>query len=899
MDPIRVLVVDDEPAMAMVTKLYLEDRNGYACDVCASAPEALHKLEASPFDIIVSDYQMPGMDGIAFLKAVRARFEYIPFILFTGRSREDVVIEALNNGADFYLQKGVDPEAQFAELAHKIRHAFERRRSNEALLESESLKRIILDNVTEDVVFQDAECRIIWANRAAHYSTGRLGEEIAGRYCYEVWQKRSQPCENCPVLMAIHTGEPHAGLTTVPGGGEWIVQGIPVRDAKGDIIGAVRTGLEVTALKAVEDERMQSKEQLDLAIEAANLAVWDWYPAERRVLYSDVYAAMLGYGPDDLALHDGTFAHMVHPDDLPATVRAIHEHFEGNTPIAKAEFRMRCRDGAWKWIYACGRAVERDNDGTPLRVVGVHQDINECKAMEQTLRESEQRLKTAIEGAGICVWEKDLRSARVINTDNIAGILGYAPEELETADKDPQAWVHPADLAGVQAALAGNLSGIAEFAEATFRLKSGDGTWKWFTTRGRTVEWDAQGTPIRRLGILQDITTNKNLESQIIAGRDLAFGLAGASSPEKAFSLCISFAMDVSGMDCGGLFLYDEESGEMILVHAVGLSDGFVKKEAEKKRSPGRIREVLEGGPRYPGLADLDDYHRQLLGEEGIRAVAVLPVLFEGRPIGCINIASHTQDEIPEESRKALEAMTAEIGSAIARIQAREGLKKSNEALKSANHVLNLLSSVTRHDILNQVSALKAYLILIEEDGLESPCTRDFCRRMKAITDTIRRQITFTGDYQNMGERDPEWQHVVSVMERAAAAAVMNGIHLDVAAGSLEVFADPMLEKVFFNLLENAVSHGQCVSRISVAVREVDGHALLIVEDDGVGIPGDMKQHIFEKGVGANTGYGLFLVREILEITGMTIQETGEEGEGARFEIHIPEGRWRTGTSYE
>ena len=769
MDPIRVLVVDDEPAMAMVTKLYLEDRNGYACDVCASAPEALHKLEASPFDIIVSDYQMPGMDGIAFLKAVRARPEYIPFILFTGRSREEVVIEALNNGADFYLQKGVDPEAQFAELAHKIRHAFERRRSNEALLESESLKRIILDNVTENVVFQDAECRIIWANRAAHYSTGRLGEEIAGRYCYEVWQKRSQPCENCPVLMAIHTGEPHVALTHTPGGGEWIMRGTPVRDAKGTIVGAVRTGLEVTALKAVEGERMQSKEQLDLAIEAANLAVWDWYPTKKVMRYSDAYAAMLGYAPEELELRDGTFAHMVHPDDLPATVRAIHEHFEGNTPIAKAEFRMRCRDGTWKWIYACGRAVERDEDGGPVRMAGLHQDI----------------------------------------------------------------------------------------------------------------------------------TKKKQLESQIIAGRDLAFGLAGASSPEEVFSLCVSFAMDISGMDCGGLFLYDEESRELRLAHAVGLSDRFVKKEAGKTRDPGTIQEILGGGAQYPGLADLDDYHRQLLEEEGIRAVAVLPVLFEGRPIGCINIASHTQDEIPEESRKALEAMTAEIGSAIARIQAREGLKKSNEALKSANHALNLLSSVTRHDILNQVSALKAYLILLEEDGLESPCTRDFCRRMKAITDTIRRQIIFTGDYQNMGEKDHEWQHVVSVMERAAAGAVMNGIHLDVAAGSLEIFADPMLEKVFFNLLENAVSHGQCVSRISVAVREADGHALLIVEDDGVGIPGDMKQHIFEKGVGANTGYGLFLVREILEITGMTIQEIGEEGEGARFEIHIPEGRWRTGTSYE
>jgi len=83
---------------------------------------------STTYDAIVSDYQMPEMDGIEFLKTVRGSGSDMPFIIFTGKGREDVVIEAINNGADFYLQKGGNPKAQFAELSHKIKHAVRERR---------------------------------------------------------------------------------------------------------------------------------------------------------------------------------------------------------------------------------------------------------------------------------------------------------------------------------------------------------------------------------------------------------------------------------------------------------------------------------------------------------------------------------------------------------------------------------------------------------------------------------------------------------------------------------------------------------------------------------------------------------------------------------------------------
>ena len=113
---ISVLYVDDEPGLLEIGKAFLEQGGSFSVTIVTSAPDALALMTAQDFDLILSDYQMPVMDGITFLKEVRLQFADLPFILFTGRGREEVVIEAINNGVDFYLQKGGDPLAQFAEL---------------------------------------------------------------------------------------------------------------------------------------------------------------------------------------------------------------------------------------------------------------------------------------------------------------------------------------------------------------------------------------------------------------------------------------------------------------------------------------------------------------------------------------------------------------------------------------------------------------------------------------------------------------------------------------------------------------------------------------------------------------------------------------------------------------
>lgn len=140
---ISVLYVDDEPALLDVAKIFLERSGTIHVDTLTSVEEAMDRIRATPYDAIISDYQMPHMDGISFLKTLRSEFPTLPFIIFTGKGREDVVIEALNCGADHYLQKGGDPKAQFAELRHNIGRAVERRRANDTIIHLNRLYSVL------------------------------------------------------------------------------------------------------------------------------------------------------------------------------------------------------------------------------------------------------------------------------------------------------------------------------------------------------------------------------------------------------------------------------------------------------------------------------------------------------------------------------------------------------------------------------------------------------------------------------------------------------------------------------------------------------------------------------------------------------------------------------------
>ena len=176
-----VLYVDDEPALLEIVKLFLEGTDEFVVETKTSAQDGLDLLKDHIFEAIISDCQMPGMDRIVFLKAVRERFGDIPFILFTGMGREEVVIDPINNGADFYIQKGGDPTAQFVELAHKIRQAIGRKRAESSLKDSERRLSDIIDFLPDATFAIDRSGHVIAWNRTIEEMTGVPSGEMFGK----------------------------------------------------------------------------------------------------------------------------------------------------------------------------------------------------------------------------------------------------------------------------------------------------------------------------------------------------------------------------------------------------------------------------------------------------------------------------------------------------------------------------------------------------------------------------------------------------------------------------------------------------------------------------------------------------------------------------------------------
>jgi PAS domain S-box-containing protein len=219
--------------------------------------------------------------------------------------------------------------------------------------------------------------------------------------------------------------------------------------------------------------------------------------------------------------------------------------------------------------------------------------------------------------------------------------------------------------------------------------------------------------------------------------------------------------------------------------------------------------------------------------------------------------------------------------------------KQAENMITLANHKLALMNDVSYQYIQNKVTALRGFAELSKEVNNEAERLA-FIEKGAHILADIHLLIKNTQEYQEIGSIQPRWIPVEQSIRIAASfVSPKKGISIETVLPELELYSDPLLEKIFSNLIENAVIHGKTATRIMFSCEERPDGLILICEDDGVGISPDVKARLFDRSVGEKIHFGLFFVRECLTLSGMTIAETGKPGKGARFEITVPKGMFR------
>jgi len=477
----------------------------------------------------------------------------------------------------------------------------------------------------------------------------------------------------------------------------------------------------------------------------------------------------------------------------------------------------------------------------------LEKQIQEHLRVQNALKESEENYRRIVETANEGIWVVDPGYNVTFANWKVTDILGYSQDEL--IGRNAADFLFPEDIQDHESKMHTRIEGNSETYERRFRRKNGSVCW--MLVSASPVK-DNAGEFRGSFGMMTDITDRKRLESEL-------------EQKSKHYELLLQTSTDaIHIIDKNGNLREWNDAFLSHLGYSANEAASLNVKDWDTQLSLNQVRERLES--KQVKCIEFETCHHRKDGSLCNVEITATSVTIDG------------EDMLYASARDITDRKFAE------------------DAIKKANKQVSLLTSITRHDILNQLTMLEGYIGILKKQ-LGNEKFADLIQKEENVAKTIHSQIVFTRIYQNVGVQPPQWKQVKDCISSVLATANTGDITIVIETGNLEIYADLLIEKVFFNLIENALRHGERVTEIHVSYRRTGKEVVLAFEDNGIGIPGQDKERIFTRGFGKNTGYGLFLAREILAITGITIKETGKVGKGARFEMTISECAYRFGNS--
>jgi PAS domain S-box-containing protein len=784
-----------------------------------------------------------------------------------------------------------DPSGTIAEY-QSVGLDITERKQKELALDKNEQHLISIYNTVEDSIFQltvepDGQYRFTSINAAFSRITGLPYEQVVGRKVNEIIPEPSLSMVLEKYRQAIDekTLIRWEEISNYPTGqliGDVCIA--PIFDTGGRCTHLIGSVHDITERKRMEDALRESEETFRSLAESSPDYIMRY---DRRCRHTYMNPAALRVsGRTQEQIIGRTHRESGFEEDL-------SRFWEEKITLVFETGRPYHTQFTWEGVE--GRAVldwmltpEFSEDGTVRSVLGVSRDITHLKKVEEelsskneelnasyeqiaaseeelrsnldeltrqelTLRESEERYRKIFENSplGMALVTPDLRFVSV----NPAWVTmtGYSEEELlQRSIKDI---THPDHLAG-------DLDHMKDLAAGTIPVY---GTEKRYIRRDGSVLWgslrvtairDHQGSLGYFVAQIEDITERRRADEALRESEEKYHDLYRNSTLGIFHSTLEGRFIDVNPALARMLGYTDPE--EVVTAVTSIAEEVYV----ERPMYDMIAKATLEGG----GIITRENHYRR---RDGTRWYGNLN----------LRIISDQQGR-PHHYEGFVEDITER--------------RRAEEALRQANRKLNLLSGITRHDLNNQILSLNGYLEISKDYTGDAAKIAEFIKKEEQIARTIEDQIAFTEEYEAIGVKAPTWQDCCTLIETASRQVPLGNIRvLNDVPSKTEVFADPLIIRVFYNLMDNAARHGGTITTIRFSAQESGADLHIICEDDGTGIPAAVKEKIFDHGTGKNTGLGLFLTSEILSITGITIQENGELGKGARFEMTVPKGTYR------
>jgi PAS domain S-box-containing protein len=506
---IHVLYVDDEPDLLHLGKVFLEQSGEFAVKTTLNATKAIQLLEQKKFDAIISDYQMPDIDGIQFLVEVRSRFGQIPFILFTGKGREEVVIRAINNGADFYIQKGGDPEAQFAELAHKIKSATSRKKAEDSLRYSEERYQDLTEHSNEAIIVaQDGMLKLV--NHRAVEFTGYTEKELLSMSFLEFIHPDDRALVGERYRKRVNGEESPSRyqfrMSPKNDGTRWVEVSVVAitwerRSATLNFL------TDITERKLAEDALRESEERYRNVVEDQTEFICRFLPDGTHIFVNEAYCRYFGKSRSEIIGH--RFRPKIPPEDQKLVTRFMcsltPEH-----PVGSVDQRIIMPDGSLRWQRWSDRAIFHA-DGSLKEYQSVGRDITDRKQDEEALHEREEKYRTLTESSPDYIMRYDRQCRHTyINPAalRVSGltedkVIGKTHREIGFDEEQSRFWEE-------------KITGVFETG-TSFKTQ-----FAWQSVEGCVVldwmltpEFSRDGTVRSVLGVSRDITQMKKVEEEL------------------------------------------------------------------------------------------------------------------------------------------------------------------------------------------------------------------------------------------------------------------------------------------------------------------------------------------------------------------------------------------------